>query len=94
MSEIEVGSRVQDLSGRGTVRYIDTDSGGRPTGAVKWDDGKFDVELLSNIELVPDTLMVELPRETVEALATWQWVSLGKYWNSVVVASIKALDEQ
>ena len=111
MSEIEVGSRVRNTYGHvGVVRYIDTDSGGRPTGAVKWDEGVFDVDLLLNLTLVPSDgsstrrlpvapvartfSFVELPRADVEAMANWQPECLGKYWNSVIAASIKALDEQ
>ena len=85
--EIEVGAKIRYGGAEALVIGIAGED-----AWVEWLSGAHETLKLSWLTALPDTLMVELPRETVEALAKWQPEGLGKYWNSVVAASIKAME--
>ena len=64
---IKVGSRVRDNGGpEGTVKDLDVNIIGRTSACVKWDNGNYNMNPLEVLTLIPDTVTIELSRETVE----------------------------
>ena len=90
-NEIKVGSRVKKAYGvEGRVKSLDTIGSGSLGAAVKFDNGEFYVIRLEALILIPDTVTIELSRETVEIYGG-QWLGDDQHFEELVQACRKAL---